>query len=99
MFSVEGEDTNLRDGARNDETPLCKILTPTRRTNAALSCCKTYFTLVPEIVSEESSVKLSESIYKYLILGRLPVMIEMLASKHLVNVPWKYVEQIGNRFR
>jgi hypothetical protein len=81
---VDGEDTNLRDGARNDETPLCKILTPTRRTNAALFCCKTYFTLVPGIVSEQSSVKLSESISKYLIFGRLPVTVELLASNHSV---------------
>lgn len=41
------KDVNLRDGARNAEAPLCSMLTPTRRTKAALSCCNTYFTLVP----------------------------------------------------
>lgn len=31
-----------------EEAPLCKTLTPIKRIKAALSCSRTYFTVVPE---------------------------------------------------
>jgi len=45
------KEVDLRDGARNEETPLWSMLTPTRRTKAALSCRNTCFTLVPVVTS------------------------------------------------
>lgn len=38
--------------------PLCSMLTPTRRTKAALSCRKTCFTLVPVTSTETEKLEL-----------------------------------------
>lgn len=44
---VQGIQNHLKEGAINALAALCRTLTPINRIKDALSCSKTYFTVVP----------------------------------------------------